>query len=72
MNVEEQIKYDMMQMLAGVLYTFFVFVCGFLCAAVLPMLLPKAEAKQPEPKPIQYILPESPSAVYCSNNRYSF
>lgn len=72
MNVEEQIKYDMMQMLAGVLYTFFVFVCGFLCAAVLPLLVPKAEAKQPEPKPIEYILPESPrTLVYCSN-RYSF
>jgi hypothetical protein len=70
MNAEEQIKYDMMQMIAGVLYTFFIFVCGFLCAAVLPMLLPKAEAKQP--KPIEYILPESPSTlVYCSN-RYSF
>lgn len=65
MNIEEQMKYDMMQLLAGVFYTFFVFVCGFLFALAIPLLTPKV-------KPTNYILPDAPASGMYVSNKFSF
>lgn len=67
-NIENQIKSDMMEFVIIFLYTIFIFIFGFAFAHLLLVFVPKEQAQ----KPIQYILPESPSGMYCSNKHYSF
>lgn len=66
----EQFKSDTKEFLLILVYTVAIFLFGFSFAYYVQLFKPKAP--EPESKPTQYILPESPAMVYCSNKRYSF